>query len=84
MATFVEISIVVEARHGAEVLRDLDHVVSRAGIEVVAVEADHGNVARSAFSPFRKFSATVRFSVGARSGPIGRNETPTPANMSDQ
>lgn len=54
VATFVEISIVVEARHGAEGLRDLDHFISRAGIELVAVDAEHGNVARGAFSRFGK------------------------------
>ena len=53
-ATFVEISIVIEVRHGAEGLRDLDHFIGRAGIEIVAVDADHGNVARSAFSRFGK------------------------------
>jgi ribonuclease VapC len=54
VATFVEISIVVEARHGAEGLRDLDHFVSHAGIELVAVDAEHGTLARSAFSRFGK------------------------------
>ena len=52
VATFVEISIVVEARHGAEGLRDLDHFISRAGIELVPVDAEHGTVARGAFSRF--------------------------------
>jgi ribonuclease VapC len=54
VATFVEISIVVEARHGAEGLRDLDHFISRGAIELVSVDAEHGNVARSAFSRFGK------------------------------
>jgi ribonuclease VapC len=50
VATFVEISIVIEARHGAEGLRDLAHFISRAGIELVPVDAEHGEVACSAFS----------------------------------
>jgi ribonuclease VapC len=54
VATFVEISIVVEARHGAEGLRDLDHFISRASIELVAVDAEQGNLARHAFSRFGK------------------------------
>lgn len=54
VATFVEISIVIEARHGAEGLRDLDHFISRAAIELVPVDAEHGKLARSAFSRFGK------------------------------
>jgi ribonuclease VapC len=54
VATFVEISIVIEARHGAEGLRDLDHLIGRAGIEFVPVNADHGTLAREAFSRFGK------------------------------
>jgi ribonuclease VapC len=54
VATFVEISIVIEARHGAEGLRDLDHFIGRAGIELVPVDAEHGTVARGAFSRFGK------------------------------
>jgi ribonuclease VapC len=52
VGTFVEISIVVEARHGAEGLRDLDHFIGRAGIELVSVDAEHGTLARGAFSRF--------------------------------
>jgi ribonuclease VapC len=54
VATFVEISIVLEARHGAEGLRDLDRFTSRAGIEVVSVDAEQGQMARLAFSRFGK------------------------------
>ena len=42
VATFVEISIVIETRYGAEGLRDLDHFIGRAGIELVPVDAEHG------------------------------------------
>jgi ribonuclease VapC len=52
VATFVEISIVIEARHGSEGLRDLDHFISRAAIDLVAVDQEHGQVARAAFSRF--------------------------------
>jgi ribonuclease VapC len=52
VATFVEISIVVEARHGAEGLRDLDHFLNRAGIELVAIDAEQGTTARGAFGRF--------------------------------
>ena len=54
VATFVEISVVLEVRHGAEGLRDLDHFIGRAGLELVPVDAEHGKVACSAFSRFGK------------------------------
>lgn len=53
-ATFVETSIVIEVRHGAEGLRDLDLFVSRAAIELVAVDAEQARAARRAFSRFGK------------------------------
>jgi ribonuclease VapC len=49
-ATFVETSIVIEARFGSERVRDLDHFLGVAGIDVVAVAADQAHVARHAFS----------------------------------
>ncbi len=54
VATLVEISIVIEVRHGAAGLRDLDHFVGRAGVELVPLDAEHGRVACSAFSRFGK------------------------------
>lgn len=54
VATFVEMSMVVEARHGAEGLRDLDHFISRAGIDLVPVDVEQGRLARNAFSRFGK------------------------------
>ncbi len=53
-ATFVEISIVIESRFGAEGLRDLDLFLERAGIELMAVDSDQAYVARRAFSRFGK------------------------------
>jgi ribonuclease VapC len=54
VVTFVEISTVIEARYGAEGLRDLDHFISRAGIELLAVDVEQGRIARSASSQFGK------------------------------
>lgn len=54
VASFVEISIVIESRYGAEGLRDLDRFISRARIEVIAVDQEQGQLARSAFSRFGK------------------------------
>jgi ribonuclease VapC len=53
-ATFVEVSIVIEARYGGEGLRDLDFFIDRAGIELVALDLEQAKVARQAFSRFGK------------------------------
>jgi len=63
VATFVEISIVIEARYGAEGLRDLDHFIGRAAIEVAPVDAEHSKVACSAFSRFGKGSPSSRLEL---------------------
>lgn len=54
VASFVESSIVIESRYGAEGLRDLDRFISRAGIELIPVDEEQGQLARSAFSRFGK------------------------------
>ncbi len=54
VASFVETSIVIEARHGAEGLRALDRFVDRAGIVIAGVDLEQGKVARDAFSRFGK------------------------------
>jgi ribonuclease VapC len=53
-ATFVEVSIVIESRYGAEGLHDLDLFVDQAGIELVSVDIEQAKVARRAFSRFGK------------------------------
>jgi len=53
-ATFVEASIVIESRFGAEGIRDLDLFVERAGIGLAAVDSEQAHVARRAFSRFGK------------------------------
>lgn len=47
---FVEVSIVAEARAGAEGLRELDHFLETAGIEVVDVDRRQALEARRAFA----------------------------------
>lgn len=54
VASFVETSIVIESRYGAEGLHDLDRFISRASIEVIPVDREQGQLARSAFSRFGK------------------------------
>ena len=53
-ASFVEVSIVIESRFGAEGLRDLDLFIERAGIEIAAVDTEQAHMARRAFSRFGK------------------------------
>lgn len=53
-ATFVEASIVVEARHGTDGLRELDLLVERAEIELIAVDPTQAREARRAWSRFGK------------------------------
>ncbi len=54
VATFVETSIAIEARPGAEGVRDLERFVTRAGIGLVTVDLEQGQIAREAFSRFGK------------------------------
>ena len=54
VATLVETSIIIESRYGAEGLRDLDHLLERAGLEFVPVDVEQARVARAAYSRFGK------------------------------
>jgi ribonuclease VapC len=54
VASWVEVSMVIETRTGAEGLRDLDLFVDRARIEIVPVDVEQGKAARRAFSRFGK------------------------------
>lgn len=54
VASFVELSIVIEARRGPEGLRDLDRFLSLAAIELLPVNIEQGQMARQAFSRFGK------------------------------
>lgn len=53
-ATLVEASIVIEARYGAEGLRDLDLFLAKADVELVAVDVEQAHAARRAFSEYGK------------------------------
>jgi ribonuclease VapC len=54
MANFVEASIVIESRYGAEGIRDLDLFIERAAIELVEVTLAQGHAARRAFARYGK------------------------------
>jgi ribonuclease VapC len=53
-ATFVEASIVIESRFGAEGLRALDRFLERGDIEVMPVDVEQARYAREAFMRFGK------------------------------
>ena len=54
VATWVETSIVIETRYGAEGLAGLDLFVDRAAIELVPVDVNQARAARRAYSRFGK------------------------------
>lgn len=51
-ATLVELSLIMEARHGAEGVRNLDLFISKAGIAIVPVDAEQAYLARQAFRDY--------------------------------
>jgi len=53
-ATFVETSIVIEARYGQEGVRNFDLLIAKAEIEVVPVDSEQANTARGAYRRFGK------------------------------
>jgi ribonuclease VapC len=52
MASFVEASVVIEARYGLEGVRELDTFIERAAIDLVPVDLAQARLARLAFSRF--------------------------------
>ena len=53
-ATFVETSIVIESRFGAEGIQDLDLFLERSEVELVAVDPEQAHEARVAYRRFGK------------------------------
>jgi ribonuclease VapC len=53
-ASFVESSIVIESRYGADGVRDLDLFIATAQIELIAVDVERAHLARQAFRLFGK------------------------------
>lgn len=53
-ATYVECSMIVESRYGAEGVRDLDHFIARAQITIVPVDAEQARIARDSFRRYGK------------------------------
>jgi len=53
-ANFVEASMILESRYGAEGIRALDRLISVAKVEIVPVDSQQALVAREAFRIFGK------------------------------
>ncbi len=53
-ATFVEASMILESRRGAEGILLLDRWIEEAGIEIAAVDSVQARIVRQAFSDFGK------------------------------
>lgn len=54
IASFVETSIIMQARHGDEGVRDLDLFLARAEIELAPVDGNQAHLARQAFRIYGK------------------------------
>ena len=54
VVSFVEASMVIETRYGADGVRDLDLLIAKARIELVAVDTDQAHAARNAFRVYGK------------------------------
>lgn len=53
-ASFVEVSIILEQRHGAEGVRALDRLLAAAGVTIVAVDVEQARIARDAYQKYGK------------------------------
>lgn len=64
VASFVETSMVIESRYGADGRRDLDLLISKARIEFASVDADQAHTAREAFRRYGKGRHSARLNFG--------------------
>jgi ribonuclease VapC len=53
-ASFVECSMILESRYGADGVRDLDLFIAKAQVSLVPVDEEQANLARRAFQKFGK------------------------------
>jgi ribonuclease VapC len=53
-ASFVETSIILESRFGADGVRDLDLFINKAQISLAPVDEDHAHLARDGFRKYGK------------------------------
>ena len=53
-ASFVECSMILESRYGADGVRDLDLFIAKAQVSLVAVDEEQADLARRAFREYGK------------------------------
>ena len=53
-ASFVECSMILESRYGADGIRDLDLFIAKAQVSLVAVDEEQADLARRAFRKYGK------------------------------
>ena len=63
-ANLVETGIVMQVRRGDEAVRDLDLVLAKLEIEIIAVSAKQANLARKAFQRFGRGRHPARLNFG--------------------
>jgi len=63
-ASFVEASMVLEARKGYEGVRDFDLFIARAGIKLSEVDAEQAEIARTTFRKFGKGRHAANLNFG--------------------
>jgi ribonuclease VapC len=63
-ASFVECSMIVESRYGADGVRDFDLFVAKAQVTLVPVDEEQANLARRAFRKFGKGRHPAGLSFG--------------------
>jgi ribonuclease VapC len=54
VGSFIETSIVIESRFGADGVRDLDLFIAKAGIELIACDTEQAHIARRAYREYGK------------------------------
>ncbi|MEE4379394.1 MAG: type II toxin-antitoxin system VapC family toxin [Candidatus Competibacteraceae bacterium] len=54
VASFVEVSLVIESRYGPDGIRDFDLFLTKAGIKLISIDAEQALAARQAFREYGK------------------------------
>jgi ribonuclease VapC len=62
--SFVESSMLVESRYGADGIRDLDLFIAKAQLELVGVDGEQAHLARQAFRNFGKGRHAAGLNLG--------------------
>jgi ribonuclease VapC len=74
-ATFLETSIVIEARHGSEGVRDLDLYFSKANLEIISVDAHQANAAQRAYHLYGRGRHAVSLATASRGARQNTDQT---------